>query len=331
MNGMNKKHLSWATVGMAAMYIAAIPIAAHAQFAGYPSRPIRLVVPFAAGGTTEVLARIVGQALNAAMGQPIVTDIRPGAGGQIGTYIVSRAAPDGYTILMIAIGHAVNPSFYRKLPYDTVKDFAPITLVANVVNALVVHPAVAATSTKELIALAKAQPGTLNYASGGAGSGAHLAAELFNSVAGIRLVHVPYKGVGQAVIDLLGGQVQVMMSTLPVVIQHVKAGRLRALAVTTKVRSRAAPELPTIAESGLPGYEMSQWFGLLAPARTPAASISRLNAEVVKAMNIPDVRERLTAQGVDAVATTPQEFAFHINSEMEKWAKVIKASGELPH
>ncbi|OGA46863.1 MAG: hypothetical protein A3F74_27545 [Betaproteobacteria bacterium RIFCSPLOWO2_12_FULL_62_58] len=320
-----------AIVRVAALCIAAIPIAVQAQSVSYPSKPIRLVVPFAAGGSTEVLARVVGQELGAAVGQPIVIDIRPGAGGQIGSDIVARSAPDGYTILMIAVGHAVNPSLYRKLPYDTVKGFAPITLVANVVNALVVHPAVAATSTKELIALAKAQPGTLNYASGGIGSGAYLAAQLFNYIARIHLVHVPYKGVGQAVPDLLGGRVQIMFPTLPTVIHYLKAERLRALAVTTKVRSRAAPELPTIAESGLPGYEMSQWFGLLAPAHTPASIIGRLNAEVGKVMNIPDVRERLAAQGADAVATTPQEFAFYIKSEMGKWAKVIKASGELPH
>lgn len=311
------------------MWLTATLLAAAAAAGAqqYPNKPVRLIVPFAAGGSTEVLARVIAQKLTEGWGQPVVVDIRPGAGGTIGADIAARAAPDGYTLVMVAIGHAVNPTLYRKLPYDTERDFAPITLVANVTNALVVHPSVPASSVGELIALAKAKPGQLNYASGGAGSGAHLAAELFKWMAQVNIMHVPYKGVGQAVTDLLGGQMHIMMSTLPVVIQHVKSGRLRGLAVTTKTRSPTAPELPTIAEAGLPGYEMSQWFGLLAPAGTPQIVLGKLNREVAAVLGQRDVRERLAAQGAEATSNTPEEFARHIRSEIIKWAKVIKESG----
>jgi tripartite-type tricarboxylate transporter receptor subunit TctC len=294
----------------------------------YPDRPIRLIAPFAAGGPSDIMARLVSQKLNESMGQPVVVDNRAGAGGAVGCEIAARAAPDGYTLLLGSSGNlSVNPSLYKKLPYDPVKDFQPITQLEAGPQVLVVHPAVAAKSVQELIALAKAKPHALNFASGGTGTGNHLASELFKATAGIDIVHVPYKGTGQALTDLVGGQVQMMMSSLLPAMPQVKAGRLRALAVTSAKRTPVLPDLPTIAESGMPGFETTSWHGILVPARTPKAIAARLHDELVKMLAQPDVRARFTSEGIDAIGNTPQEFAVYIHAETVKYAKVIKQAG----
>jgi tripartite-type tricarboxylate transporter receptor subunit TctC len=294
----------------------------------YPDRPIRLIAPFAAGGPSDIMARLVSQKLNESMGQPVVVDNRAGAGGAVGCEIAARAAPDGYTLLLGSSGNlSVNPSLYKKLPYDPVKDFQPITQLEAGPQVLVVHPAVAAESVQELIALAKAKPHALNFASGGTGTGNHLASELFKATAGIDIVHVPYKGTGQALTDLVGGQVQMMMSSLLPAMPQVKAGRLRALAVTSAKRTPVLPDLPTIAESGMPGFETTSWHGILVPARTPKTIAARLHDELVKMLAQPDVRARFTSEGIDAIGNTPQEFAAYIRSETVKYAKVIQQAG----
>jgi tripartite-type tricarboxylate transporter receptor subunit TctC len=296
--------------------------------ADYPNKPIRLIVPFAAGGTTDFLARAVAQKLGQNMGASIVVDNRPGAGGNIGSDIVAKSEPDGYTLLLGTVGtHAINASLYKKMPYDTVKDFAPISLIASVPNILVANPKVPANNVKELLALAKSKPGELSFASSGNGSSIHLSGELFKSMAGVDMMHVPYKGSGPAVTDLVGGQVNMMFDNMPSSLPHVKAGRLKALAVTSAKRSPAMPNLPTIAESGVPGYEATAWFGLLAPAGTPPAVVKKLNTELVKVLKSPDVIERLSSQGAEPVSDTPEQFAAYIKSEMAKWAKVVKSSG----
>lgn len=294
----------------------------------YPTKPIRLVVPFAAAGTTDFLARAIAQKLGSNLGTSVVVDNRPGAGGNIGSDIVAKSEPDGYTLLLGTVGtHAINASLYKKMPYDTVKDFAPVTLVASVPNMVVVHPSVPAKSIKELIALAKAKPGSLSFGSSGSGSSIHLSGELFKSMAGVDMLHVPYKGSGPAVSDLIGGQINMMFDNMPSSLPHVKAGRLRAIAVTSAKRSPAMPDLPTVAESGVPGYESVAWFGVLAPAGTPPALVKKLNAEIVKVLKSPDVAQRLASQGAEPVYNTPEEFSALIKTEMVKWAKVIKASG----
>jgi tripartite-type tricarboxylate transporter receptor subunit TctC len=302
--------------------------AASAFAADYPTKPIRLVVPFAAAGTTDFLARAIAQKLGQNLGTTVIVDNRPGAGGNIGSDIVAKSDPDGYTLLLGTVGtHAINASLYKKMPYDTVKDFAPITLVASVPNIVVVNPSVPAKSIKELLALAKSKPGQLSFASSGNGSSIHLSGELFKSMAGVDMLHVPYKGSGPAVADLVGGQVNLMFDNMPSSLPHVKSGRLRAIAVTSAKRSPAAPDLPTIAESGVPGYEAVAWFGVLAPAATPPAIVKKLNAEIIKVLKSPDVAERLSSQGAEPVSNTPEQFSAYIKSEMAKWAKVIKASG----
>jgi tripartite-type tricarboxylate transporter receptor subunit TctC len=302
--------------------------ASGAFAADYPTKPIRLVVPFSAAGTTDFLARAIAQKLGQNMGTTVIVDNRPGAGGNIGSDIVAKSDPDGYTLLLGTVGtHAINASLYKKMPYDTVKDFAPITLVASVPNIVVVHPSVPAKSIKELLALAKSKPGQLTFASSGNGSSIHLSGELFKSMAGVDMLHVPYKGSGPAVSDLIGGQVNMMFDNMPSSLPHVKAGRLRAIAVTSAKRSPAAPDVPTIAESGVPGYEAVAWFGVLAPAGTPPAIVNKLNAEIVKVLKSPDVAQRLASQGAEPVSNTPEEFSAYIKTEMVKWAKVIKASG----
>jgi tripartite-type tricarboxylate transporter receptor subunit TctC len=274
------------------------------------------------------MARLVSQKLNESMGQPIVVDNRAGAGGAVGCEIAAKAAPDGYTLLLGSSGNlSVNPSLYKKLPYDPVKDFQPITQLEAGPQVLVVHPAVTAKSVQELIALAKARPHALNFASGGTGTGNHLASELFKATAGIDIVHVPYKGTGQALTDLVGGQVQMMMSSLLPAIPQIKAGRLRGLAVTSVKRTPVLPELPTIAESGMAGFETTSWHGILVPAKTPKVIATRLHDELVKMLAQPDVRARLASEGIDAIGNTPQEFAAYIRSETVKYAKVIKQAG----
>ena len=311
----------------------AICIALSAALSGiacaqdYPAKPIRFILPFPPGGGTDTLARIVGQKLGENLSQTMVLDNRPGAGANIGAEIGAHAVPDGYTLTMGNVAHAINMTLYAKPGYDLARDFAPITLLASTPNILVVHPSVAAKSVQELIALAKAKPGQLNYASSGSGSSAHLAGELFKSMAGVNFTHVPYKGGGPAVTSLVGGETVVGFATAPSVLQQIKAGRLRGLAVTTLKRTPAAPELPTIAESGVPNYDANTWYGALAPARTAAPIVTRLHAEFVKIMRSPDILERIAVLGYEASTTTPQEFAAYIKAEIVKWGKVVKAAG----
>ena len=294
----------------------------------YPSRPIRLVVPFPAAGTTDILARAAAQKLSEALGQAVVVDNRPGAGGNIGSDLVAKSAPDGYTLLMGTVGtHAINPSLYSKMPYDHVKDFVPVVLVAGVPNVLVVNPALPVNSVADLIKLAKEKPGTINFASSGSGTSIHLSGELFKTMAGVELTHVPYKGSSPALTDLIGGQVQIMFDNLPSALPQIKGGKLRAVAVTSSKRAPALPDVPTISESGLPGFEASSWFGVLAPAGTPAPIVARINAEVNKWLQSADAREKLLSQGAEAAGGSPEQFAAHIRAESDKWAKVVKASG----
>lgn len=298
----------------------------HAQ--DYPSKPVRFVVPFAPGGTTDVLARLVGERLSASLGQQFVVDNKPGAGGNVGTAQVAKAEPDGYTLLMGTVGtHAINASIYPSLPYDPVQDFAPVTLVATVPNVLVVNPEVPANSVAELIALAKEKPGELNFASSGNGSSIHLSGELFKAMTGVDIVHVPYKGSGPAVIDLLGGQVQMMFDNLPSSAPQIKAGKLRPLGVTSKERSPTLPDVPTIAEAGVPGYEALSWFGVLVPAGTPEAIVAKLRDEIAEALADPAMRERFAELGAVPVGDTPAEFADFISAETAKWAKVVAEAG----
>jgi tripartite-type tricarboxylate transporter receptor subunit TctC len=295
----------------------------------YPTRPIRLVVPYPPGGPLDITARAIGQKLSEAWNQPVVVDNRAGAGGNIGADLVAKSAPDGYTLLMGAVAtHAINPTLYSKIPYDALKDFAPVALVAQVPNILVVNPAVPAKTVRELIDLARARPGYLNFGSGSTGSTGHLAGELFKTMAGVQMVHIPYKGSAPAMADLLAGQVQLMFDNLASALPNVKAGKLRALAVTTLARSPAMPDLPTIAESGLPGFDLSTWFGLMVPAGTPPEIVAKLNAEIVRALNMKDMRERLEKMGAEPpVNNTPEHFAAFIRSEATKYAKVVKDSG----
>jgi tripartite-type tricarboxylate transporter receptor subunit TctC len=293
----------------------------------YPTRPIRFVVPFPPGAATDALARIIGQKLAEGVGQSVVVDNRAGAGGIMGTEVVAKAVPDGYTLLMAGAAHAINASLYSKLPFDPQRDFAAVTLVAFLPNVLVAYPGVPATNVRELIALAKAKPGQLNYASGGSGSTAHLAMELLKTNAGIDVVHVPYKGGGQAMNDLLGGQVSLLFTSLFSAQTQVKAGKLRALGVASAKRTPLAPEVPTIAESGLPGYEVVAWYGVMVPAQTPPATITRLHAEIAKGLKTPDSEARFASQGAELVISTPPAFAAHVRAEIAKWAKVVKATG----
>ena len=312
-------------VGIAASGLGGI---ANAQAPAYPTKPIRLVVPFPAGGATDILAREVAKHLTETWGQSVVVDNRPGAGGNIGSELVAKAPPDGYTLEMGTVGtHAINASLYAKMPYDHVKDFLPIILVAGVPNVLVVYPAVPVNSVQELIAYAKANPGKLNFASSGAGTSIHLSGELFKVMAGVQMTHVPYKGSAPALQDLVGGQVQLMFDNLPPSLPQIKAGKLRALGVTSATRAPALPATPTIAEAGLPGFESSSWFGLLAPAGTPPAIVAKINAEVDKWLASPEAKEKLSAIGANIAGGSPEDFARHIQAETAKWAKVVKESG----
>jgi tripartite-type tricarboxylate transporter receptor subunit TctC len=297
----------------------------------YPTRPIRFIVPFAPGGSTDTLARTLGIKLGEALGQQVVVDNRAGGNGNIGTDLVAHAAPDGYTILLGYIANlAIGPSLYTKLPYDPVKDFAPITLLAVAPNILVVHPSVPAKNFQEFIAYAKANPTKINFASAAIASPGHLSGELLNLAAGIHMQHVPYKGAGQAVVDLVGGQVQVMVSGMSSVMPHIKAGRLRPLAVTGARRSPAVPEVPTIAESGFPKFEATAWYGVLAPAGTSSAIVTRLHDEIIRALKMPDVKERLEYGGFEIIGGTPAAFGTYIKTEIKKWAPMVKASGAKP-
>ena len=296
-----------------------------AAAADYPTKPVRLVVGFAPGGGTDTTARAISQKLTAALGQQVIVDNRPGASGTIAADIVANATPDGYTVLLGTIALVINPSLATKMPFDTLKDLAPVTRAADSTNILVVHPSVPSKSVKELIALAKSKP--LNCGSSGVGGAGHLAVELFNLQAGTKITHVAYKGGGPAIVDLLAGNIQMIFATAASSIGHIKAGKIRALAVTTAKRSSLVPELPTIAEAGLPGFEANNWNGVLVPANTPRPIINRLNKEFAAALNLPDIKEFLFKQGLEAAAGTPEEFAAYMKSEMAKWAKVIKAAG----
>jgi tripartite-type tricarboxylate transporter receptor subunit TctC len=313
------------TVLAAAAMCMACGTARGAEDAGsYPTRPIRWIVPFPPGGAADLVSRAVGQKLTERLGQQIVIDNRAGAAGNVGTELAARAAPDGYTVVIVPATFTTNPALSSKLAYDPQKSFAPISLVSSSALVLVVHPSLPVTSIKSLVALAKARPGELNYASSGVGASAHLAAELFKSATGTQLVHVPYKGQPPAMIDVLSGQVQVMFPNIPVSLPHIKTGKLRGLGVTTLKRASLFPELPTIAESGLAGYEVNQWSGLLAPAGTPGAVVQKLYEGVSAALKEPDVKAGLMAQGFEPVGSTPAEFSAYIASETVKWTAVIR-------
>ena len=293
----------------------------------YPSRPIRMIVAYPPGGGTDQVGRVLADQLTVTLGQNVVVDNRGGATGNIGTELAARAVPDGYTLLMGNVApNAVNVSLFKKLGFDPVKDFAPVSLVAVTPNILVAHPSMPVKTIKELIAYAKAKPGTLNFPSAGVGSSSHLAGEMLKSLAGISMVHIPFKGGGPALVAVIAGEVQIMFATMPAAMPHVKSGKVKPVAVTTAKRSQAMPELPTIAESGVKGYEASTWYGLLAPARTPPAIVTRLHADTVKILAGP-TRQRLEAQGFEPEGGTPTEFAAYIKTEIVKWAKVIKDAG----
>ena len=308
---------------LAAILLCSSP--AHAQ---YPSKPIHLIVPFPPGGGNDTVARAIAQQIGPDLGQPVVVDNRPGAGGSVGAELAAKAPADGYTLFLAGVGsHAVNPNLHAKLPYDAVKDFAPITLVASAPSVLVVNPSVPARSIAEFTAYARANPGKLNYASNGNGSAAQLAAAMYESMAGVRMVHVPYKGIAPAMTDLMSGEVQLMFGTVVALVPHIQAGKLRALAVTSRKRSALLPDVPTIAESGLPDYQAGSWYGILAPAGTPREVIERLHGAIIKAIRQPEVAKRLAAEGAEVIGSTPEEFGAHIRSEIARVGAVVRAAG----
>lgn len=310
-----------------ALAVAALACAGLAQAQTYPSKPIRIIVPFPTGGGVDLAARIIGQKLNEALGRPVIVDNRTGAAGHIGTEIAARSVPDGYTLVMGSLGPlAIDPSLYPGLPYDPVKDFSPIALVASTIYALVVHPDVPAKSVEELIALAKANPGKLNYASSGTGTPPHLFMEHFMTSAG-KMSHIPYKGAGPALTDLLGGQVQVFFADVIAIRPYLESSRLRALAVTSARRARTTPNLPTMAEAGLPGFVATSWTGVLAPAGTPQAIVTRLNAEIARVLPLPEIAASLGGDGSEFGKNTPDDFAAFMRSERARWRKVIDAAG----
>ena len=313
-------------VGAALVAALACSTALHAQT--YPTKPVRMVVPFPAGGATDIVGRLIAQKLSESWGHQVVVDNRGGAGGTIGSDAVAKSPPDGYTLLIgTSSTHAVAPSLYPKLAYDPVRDFAPVTLIANATILLAVHPSLPARNVRDLIALAKKQPGALSFASSGNGGISHLVGEQFKSVAGIQMLHVPYKGDSPALVDLVAGQVHLMFGTAVSFLPYVQAGRLNALAVTNPKRSPIVPKVPTVAESGLPGFEALQWFGVFVPANVSKEIVAKLNTDIVRALKLPDVRERMTALGAEVVGRTPAEFAKFQQSDTAKWAKVVKASG----
>jgi tripartite-type tricarboxylate transporter receptor subunit TctC len=320
--------MKFAALAPISLPIALLALAGAAQAADYPDKPVRMLVGFAAGGGTDTTARAIAAPLSAALRQQVIVDNRPGAAGNIATDIAAHSAADGYTLLMGTIAAlAINPSLYQKLPFDPLRDFEPISLAVSSMNVLVVHSSVAARSVRELMALAKAQSGKLTYGSSGIGGAGHLAGVLFDQLAGTQMVHVPYKGGAPAMIALVSGEVNMVFSTAETAVPQVKAGKIRALGVTTAKRSALLPDLPTIAEAGLPGYEANNWYGLLAPAKTPAAIIERLNRDIVRVLNTSAVKEQLFRSGLDASPSTPKEFTAYMKSEIAKWSKVVKASG----
>ena len=309
----------------AVLFLVLSAVAGTAFAQNYPTRPIRIIVAYTPAGTTDILARAVGQKMTEAWGQTVIVDNRPGANGNIGTELTANATPDGYTIVMgTAATHSINNTLYPTLKWDAVKNFAPISLVAQVPNILVVNNSLPVKSVKELIAYGNANPGKLNHGSPGLGSTGHLCAELFKGISGVKMTHVPYKGSAPTLADLAGGQIQVVIDNLPPYLPHVQAGKIRGLAVTTAKRSAAAPNLPTIQEAGVAGYEAGSWFGLLAPAGTPKAIVQKLSGETARILKIPEVNERLSGLGATPVGSTPEEFAAFIRSEQAKWRKVIQ-------
>lgn len=322
--------MSWSRPLAAAVLLTLPELAAAQAPVAYPAKPIRFVVPFTPGGTADILARALAQKMTDGLGQQVVVDNRGGSGGVIGTEIAAKSPPDGYTLMMgITANIAINPSLYRKLPYNAERDFSAVTLVASAPYLLVVPPALPARSVKDLLALAKAKPGQLTYASFGNGSANHLAGELFATMSNTKLVHVPYKNIGQGVSDVIAGQVQLLFLGIVSAKPHVDGGKLRALASTGLKRSPMTPNVPTVHESGVPNYEVTGWYGLFVPAGTPPDIINRLHGEAVKAIRQPDVQERLTQQGAELVGNTPQQFAAYVKAETAKWAKVVKASGAV--
>lgn len=312
-------------VRVASALMLALTLAAAIAAQGYPNKPIRFVVPYAPGGNTDILSRLIGQKLNEAWGQQVIIDNRPGAAGTVGAELVARAPADGYTLIMGSFGNIiVANSLYRNLKYDPLKDFAPVALVSLPPGMLVEHPSVPAQNVRELIAYAKSNPGKLNYGSPGSGAWNHLFFELFNANAGVTITHVPYKGIAPAVVDLLGGHVQLAISAFPTAMPHFKAGKLRALAVTSAKRSGLLPEVPTIAESGLPGYEAAGWFGVLAPAGTPSAVVVKLNAEINRMLELPEVKASLAADGAEPAGGTPAHMAESARMASVKWAKIVR-------
>ncbi|MGH8619801.1 MAG: Bug family tripartite tricarboxylate transporter substrate binding protein [Burkholderiales bacterium] len=306
----------------------ACPLAVTAQ--SFPAKPIRLIVPFPPGGGNDTVARAVGQELAKPLGQQVVIDNRPGAGGALGAELAAKAPPDGHTLFLAGVAsHGINPALNPKLPYDPIRDFAPVSLLASAPLILVVHPSLPARSVKELIALAKAKPGALNYASNGPGSSSHMAGELFKLSTRTDLVHIPYKGLSPALTDLMSGQVQIMFSSAVAMLPQVKAGRLRGLATTGAKRPAAIPDLPTVAEAGVPGYETGSWYGIVAPAGTPPDIVNRLSAEMQKIVRQPAIQERFNAEAASPVGSTPQEFVTHLQREKERWTKVVKATGPI--
>jgi tripartite-type tricarboxylate transporter receptor subunit TctC len=297
----------------------------HAQ--QYPSKPIRILVGFAAGGPSDIAARTIGQKLTEKWGQQVIVDIRPGAGGNIATELAAKSPPDGYTLLEPAFAHAVNPVLYKKLPFDALKDFAPILLFASIANVLVVHPSIPAHNLRELLAFAKTRPGQLVYGSAGSGTASHFAGELMNMMGGIKVTHIPYKGLTPAHVDAMGGQLSMLFDGIVTAMPAVKQGKLRALAVTTLKRWQGTPDIPTMSEAGLTGFEVNSWYGLLAPAGTPREIITRLNSEVARSLKEPDARQRLYTIGAEPMGGTSEAFDQYIRSEMAKWAKVIKTAG----
>ena len=308
-----------------AILLLALALPAWAQDA-YPSRPIRFILPFPPGGPTDILGRLISERLGAQLGQPVVTENRGGAGGNVGAEAAAKSAPDGYTIVLVAPSLAISPTLYSKLNYDPVKDLAPISLVATVPNVIVTqvnHPA----TLKEFIATAKAKPGVMNFGSGGSGTSNALAGELFNIMTGLKLTHVPYKGVNLAMQDVIAGRIDFVVIGVPAAAPHIRAGKLRALAVVAPQRLPSLPDVPTVTEAGLPGFEVTTWYGVLAPSGTPRPIINRLNGELVKAMHSPEMKERLAGIGTDAVTNTPEEFAAYIQAEIRKWGDVIRKAG----
>ncbi|WP_458766456.1 tripartite tricarboxylate transporter substrate binding protein [Cupriavidus basilensis] len=326
---IHTKPIARALAGIAAALALAAP-ATHAAEASYPTKTITIVVPASPGGAIDLVARLVGQKMTEAWGQSVVVDNRPGATGIIGTDLVAKSAPDGYMLALVASSHAINPSMVKKLPFDTIKSFEPVALTHVVPLMLVVSPSLPVTSVKELIAYGKANPGKLSFASSGSGGAPHFSGELFKSMTGIDMVHIPYKGSTLAHPDLTSGRVSLMFDTVAAIGPQVKGGKVRPLAVTTAKRSSAAPQVPTMAQAGLPGYETSTWGGVLAPAGTPKAVVDKLNAEINKALSSPDVRERLQNAGIEPAGGTPAQFASFLQVEMGKWAKVAKDAGIQP-